>query len=393
MAAQTIILDSRLRSLAVLIPSLALVAWVASEAASEEFIVPILVMVGFIALVVFSVFVRSVRFETAVLNLLLVGYLVGNRGFADITVAKPFYPGEVCMAAILLAMASRYILMREVPDLSGTLARTILIFLALGAVRLAMDFQTYRMDALHDSAMVYYAVYFFFGRQMVLGQESRLLLEKCLKFSFVALVPIALVERLAPDLLLSNGYMTVFFQKDDLLATFAAVAVLILYTQPKMYRRAWLRTALILFYLVFVVNGITRSALVGLVIGSILLFVAGKRKFFVYPAVAAVLGLTLLGGFAVTMGGGRISEVDAATDKLFSIVDVTGTHEVRHGPRPVQIRHQRVPPRPLADVRGRDQRGLPGLRPRLRLRFRHRVHQRLPSWANSTTSARPTTST
>lgn len=325
--AQPVIIDSRLRSLMLLIPALFIVVWVASEAASEEFLVPILATVVFTAMVVFSVFVRSIRFETAVLNLLLVGYFVGNRGFADITVAKPLYPGEICMVVVLLAMTARYILTRELPDMSGTLARTILIFLVLGAVRLAMDFQTYRLDAVRDCAMVYYAIFFFFGRQMVVGQESKAVLEKCLRFSCLALVPIALAQRFAPELFINNGYMTVLFQKDDLLTTFAAVMVLFLYTRPHIYRLRWLRPVMILFFIAFVVNGITRASLVGLVAGSVPLLVAGKRKFLLYPVVAGALGVTVLAGFAVTWNDSQTAELDALSDKFYSIVDVTGTHQ------------------------------------------------------------------
>lgn len=325
--AQPFVMDSRFRSLLVLVPALILAVWIASEAASEEFLVPLIATIGFVSLVVFSVFVQSVRFETAVLNLLLVGYLVGNRGFAEITVAKPLYPGEICMVIVLLAMTARYILTRELPDFSGTLARTILIFLVLGAVRLALDFQDYRLDAVRDAAMVYYALYFFFGRQMAVSQGSRAVLEKCLKFSCIALVPISLAHRFAPGLLLNNGYMGLLFQKDDLLTTFAAVIVLILYTRPKMFRQAWPRIAMILFFIAFVFNGITRASLVALVAGSVPLLIAGHRKFMFYPVVAGVLGVTLLAGLTVTFEGGELTELDAVTDKFYSIVDFTGTHQ------------------------------------------------------------------
>lgn len=328
MAAQVTVLDSRLRSLAVLIPALILVIWVASEAASEEFIVPIVATVAFVGLVVFSVFVQSVRFETAILNLLLVGYLVGNRGFAEVTVAKPLFPGEICMILVLTAMAARYVVTRELPDLSGTLARTIIVFLFVGGVRLALDFQVYQLDAVRDSAMVYYAIYFFFGRQMSITPESRRLTEKCLKFSFLALVPISIILRYAPDLLANAGpFAVLLFQKDDLLTIFAVAAAFIIYTQPQLYKKAWLRTGLILFYIAYIFNGIGRASLVGLVFGSFLLLLAGKKKFLAYPAIAVALGLTVLAGLAVGFGNSNTADLDAVTDKIYSIVDFSGTHE------------------------------------------------------------------
>lgn len=326
--AQPFVMDSRIRSMAVFVPALILAVWIASEAASEEFLIPMVATIGFVGLVVFSVFVQSVRFETAALNMLMIGYLVGNRGFADITIAKPLYPGEVVMVAVILAIGARYILTRELPDFSGALARTILIFLILGGVRLASDYQTYRLDAVRDSAMVYYAVYFFFGRQMIKGEESRAVLEKCLKFSLLALVPISIIERVAPELFMSNGmFMTVLYQKDDLVTTFAAVMVFVLYTRPHIFRQRWLRPALIIFYIVFIFAGITRASLAGLAVGSVLLLIAGRRQFLVYPAVAGFLGVTVLAGFSVTFEGSQTTDLNATVDKLYSMVDFTGDHE------------------------------------------------------------------
>ena len=99
MAMQTLLWDSRIRSLAVLLPALGVMAWVASELASEEFIFPAVIVGLFVVLVMFTVFVKTIRFEAVVLCMLLVGYLVGNRGFADLAVVKPLYPGEMGMWA------------------------------------------------------------------------------------------------------------------------------------------------------------------------------------------------------------------------------------------------------------------------------------------------------
>ena len=77
-----------------MLPALGVVTWIASEVASEEFLIPGVILGVFCALVVFTVFVQTIRFEAAVLCLLLVGYLVGNRGFADLAVVKPLFPGD-----------------------------------------------------------------------------------------------------------------------------------------------------------------------------------------------------------------------------------------------------------------------------------------------------------
>ena len=322
---QTLLWDSRIRTLVVLMPAMGLLLWMASELASEEFLVPAAILSLFIVLVVFTVFVKTVRFEAIVLCLLLVGYLVGNRGFADLAVVKPLYPGELALCIISASMLFRFAIVRELPDFSGWYARVIFVYCGLGAIRLLLDYSTYHLDALRDSAMVYYAAFFFFGRQLVVRPESRRMLEKCLAFAFLALVPIAILERVAPDVLMSGPTYGLLFQKDDLLTGFAATAVFIIYTHPKMYRWHWVRASLILFYIVLVVSGIGRAALLALMVGSILMWLANRPKFFLYPVVAFLLGLTVLAGFAAGFGTSQTSSTGVMMEKFSSMTDFNST--------------------------------------------------------------------
>ncbi len=324
MAAQ-MILDSRARSLLVLLPALGIVMWIASELADGEFIVPLLTIMAFGAVVLFSVFVQTVRVEAAILNMLLVGYLVGNRGFAELTLAKPFYPGEVAMAIILVAMLIRYVLTRELPDLSGTLARLIVVFLALGAVRLAMDYQTYRMDALRDSAMVYYSLFFFLGRELVARYGARVMLERALRFSFIALVPVSLLARWFPEMF----QLVIFSQKDDLLTTFSALGIFVLYTRPNIYRMRWLRAMLIIYYISYIAVGISRAPLLAMLVGSVLLLIAGRGRFYWYFVVAFLLGMTALSGLSVTFGSASTTDPQVVLEKFESMVDITGDSRFR----------------------------------------------------------------
>ena len=328
MAMQTLFWDSRIRSLVVLLPAVGVMMWIASEVASEEFLIPGAILGIFCALVAFTVFVKTIRFEAAVLCLLLVGYLVGNRGFADLAVVKPLFPGELALAIIVVCTLFRFALTRELPDFSGWYARVIFAFCALGGLRLALDYPTYKLDAIRDSAMVYYAAFFFFGRQLVETPASKRMLEKCLAFSFLALVPLAIISRFRGEWLVWNGGFSPLFQKDDLLTTFAAVGVLIIYTRPKMYWN-WVRVALILFYIVLVVSGVGRAALAALMVGSVLMLIAGRNRFFLYPALAVVLGLTALAGLSASFGNSSTSDTSVLLEKVESMVDFTGERSYR----------------------------------------------------------------
>lgn len=327
MADSTLFQDNRVKIMIVMLPALALAMWIASAIATDSYTIPYLVVGGIVTAMLFSIFLRTVRVEAAVMCLLLTGYLVGNRGFADLSPFKPLFPGELTMMIIGTCLLMRFALTRELPDLSGWMARTILVYSVLGALRLALDYQVYRVDAIRDAAMVYYSIYFFFGRELEVRTSSRALLEGCLKFAFVALVPIAIVERFAPELifnLTSSGGFNPLFQKDDLLTTFAAAAVFILYTRPRMYRKNWFRVSLILFYLVFVVSGVGRASLAALAFGSVLLFVAGQKRFFVYPALGLMAGLILIASYAAGYGESQDSAPAMFVDKMSSMVDVSG---------------------------------------------------------------------
>ncbi len=307
-----------------LVPAMGVVLWIALELASEEFIYPLAILVPFVVLVTFIVVVKTIRFEAVVLCLLLMGYLVGNRGFANLALVKPLFPGEIGMVVISVCVLSRFAVTRELPDFSGWIARVIFLYCILGGVRLALDYKTYGMDAIRDSAVVYYSIYYFFGRQLLLNAESERLLENSLKFSFVAMFPISVVERLLPDLLLENNQFGLLFQKDDLLTSFAAVAVYMLYTRPGMFRFRWIRPALILYYIAFIISGVGRAAVLALVVTCPLVLLAGRTRFLLYPVAAMILGLAAAGGF-MTFGNAVGISPARFEEKVSSMVDITGT--------------------------------------------------------------------
>ena len=324
MANMTTLQDNRLKIFVVMLPALGLAMWIASQIADEDYMLPWLIMGGVTAALVFGVFLRTVRVEAVTLCLLLAGYLVGNRGFAELAPVRPLFPGELALMIIGTCLLMRFALTRELPDFSGWLARTILIYCLAGAIRLAFDYQTYRFDAIRDSAMVYYSVYFFFGRDLVKNAASKELLEKCLKVAFTVLAPIAFLQRFFPELFYSNGRFGLFYQKDDILTTFTAFAVFILYTRPKMYRWNWFRITLIMFYLIFVVSGVGRASLAALTFASVLLLVAGQKRFLVYPALGVLVGITLVATYLSGYGVAPDSAPATFVEKLVSMVDVSG---------------------------------------------------------------------
>ena len=324
--AQSILWDSRLKTLIVLLPALGILFWISGELADAEYYAPAAILAPFVAFVLIVVFVRTVRFEMIFLCVLVSGYLIANRGFADLAPVKPLYPGEIGIIVIAFSLLVRFVLTRESPDFSGWLAKAIMIFLALGALRLARDYGTYKMDAIRDSALVYYSVYYFFGRLLITTPHSEAFLEKCLKFSFVALVPVSLIERFFAEVL---GYVEqlgiAHAAKDDILTAFMVLSALFLYTRPNMFRNSWLRPLLILYYIAFAISGIGRAAVLALIVGSVPLLLAGRTRFLAYPAVAVALGLTVLTALSVGFGNSQTGDVAVLREKMMSMVDFSSS--------------------------------------------------------------------
>jgi len=105
--------------------------------------------------------VRPFRWFTPSLAVLLAGYLFFSRSFAYLTVpGLPVYPGEmVLVLGVVEAVRARKLIrarFRLTPPLKALAA-----FMALCAARLLVDLPTYRLDAIRDSAVWYYATYAF----------------------------------------------------------------------------------------------------------------------------------------------------------------------------------------------------------------------------------------
>ena len=125
-------------------------------------------------------FFRKQRMECLVLSFILAGNIIGNRGFAELSIVKPFYVGEICIATIGLLMAIRYLVTREPVSLNHPIGLVIIAYLACGVARCAFNVRTYQLDALRDLAIVYYSVFFFAAYNLALREDSARFLDTVL---------------------------------------------------------------------------------------------------------------------------------------------------------------------------------------------------------------------
>jgi hypothetical protein len=104
---------------------------------------------------------RPFRWFTPALGLLLVGYLFFSRSFAYLHIpGTPVFVGEIVLAiGVLEAVRLRP---PWIPIIrSSPILKALAAFMALCAVRLAIDLPEFGIDALRDSAIWYYGAYAF----------------------------------------------------------------------------------------------------------------------------------------------------------------------------------------------------------------------------------------
>ncbi|MCC5022733.1 MAG: hypothetical protein J6386_08025 [Candidatus Synoicihabitans palmerolidicus] len=100
---------------------------------------------------------------------LLVGYIIGNRGFAQFMLVPglPLLPGE--MGLVILAGLQVIERATAGPERRRLAFFDVLIltWIVIGSDRFLFDCSAYRFLALRDFAMVYYATFFFLAQTLV----------------------------------------------------------------------------------------------------------------------------------------------------------------------------------------------------------------------------------
>ena len=207
-----------------------------------------LLAVGFSAVIFWTLAERfgGARPEAWLLAAGLVGYIAGNRGFAQIQAlgVLPLFPAETILAVAVPALLVRLALKRVEPFRRDWLNTAILVWLVIGFCRLPVDFPRHGFLALRDFAMVYYAAFFFLGQAFASHGPSARLLQGAVTVGCLALPLLATAFRFFPEFFLNTltlrGVPLIFY-KDDLLATLFAAAYFWLWTRWEVRRvRLWL---------------------------------------------------------------------------------------------------------------------------------------------------------
>ncbi len=305
-----------------------------AELGQSSRMLPLVVAAGCIGIFIYVALFRTVRFEALILGFLLFGYVVGNRGFAQLTFRQdsPLYFGEVGMLICLGLVTARRALTRELVMPKAPLAYAIVAFLLIGAVRLYLDAVLLNTGsvvttAIRDSAAVYYALFFFIAYQIGKSVSAGKFVERALLAGFVLLIPVAALEIWSSELLSRltfHGYPIIQY-KGDLLATFLGIGAFYFFLTPtKGMTRVFFRICSLLS-LSLMLFPMSRAALSGFVCAALLLIMARRPQFLMYQIGIAITALFAIAFLQLSNIHFESDFFRNLSDRASSIIDFSGT--------------------------------------------------------------------
>lgn len=292
----------QLRNALVVLAAAGLAVWVGISLAQEKhFIASVVALISVWAVLAWT---RGPFAETWLLAFLVFGYVIGNRGFAQIMPVSglPLFLSELGLATAVTLVLLRGAQSRLLPVQHDWLNALLLLWFVIGTGRILWDVRVHGFVALRDFATVYYVFYFFVAQALARQATSRHLLQTTFLVTFATLPVTGMLSYAFPDFFLSNLLVSgvpLIFYKDDLLASFLFTGFIVLLPAPGLPWRGtvpW-RWLLAVASLVFGLTILSRASMVGLLLAIGWMAWAGRwRPFKVLTGVclAGLLGITIV---------------------------------------------------------------------------------------------------
>jgi O-Antigen ligase len=332
-------MSAAVRSIIIAVAGLIVALYFGALVGQGSWLLPATLAGAVILLGVYIVVFKAIRLESLILGFLIFGYIVGNRGFAQLTLTAhaPTYLGELGMLACLALLGVRMALKRERFIPRSKLSLAIVAFITIGLLRLWCDIFLHLSPAttvvtLRDAATVYYALFFFIAYRVGSSPVGRRLVENIILFACIALLPVFIIQFIAaPDLfnrITVRGFPLIV-QKGDLTATYLAFASFYFFLYPaRGIARLALRLFAVIFFLgIFVVTA--RAAIVGYLGAALLLIVARRPQFVLWQMGIGLIGFIVLSVLHFAGAGEQDAVYTKLADKIESIGDPFGTHKYR----------------------------------------------------------------
>lgn len=270
--------------------------WLGVEIAQQDLALPLLVIAT--AGVMIVVAIQPLPIPTLLLGGLIVGYIVGNRGFAQISLSErfPLLPAELVLLVSCSFLTLQSAWRRELPIRPDALNYAVLLWIVVGSVRLFFDVRAYGASALRDFAMVYYAVFFLLAQHAARSPRCRQFLLHCLAVSCVMLLVMQFLYQHFQDIFLSTltiRGIPIIFYKGDLAGLFMASGAVIFFVAFERERRWW-RLGLSLLLTGGAIATNNRALMVGIALVAVFLTLGGRWRFAATQAIAGVIACVVL---------------------------------------------------------------------------------------------------
>lgn len=304
---------------------LAIVAsvWLGSKIAQAELFWPALAAASLGAIAVTQF--QPLPIGTLLLGGALFGYIVGNRGFAQISVMGeiPLLPAEFVLLVAGGILVAQSAMRKELPVGRDSLNVSILVWAGLSSIRLYPDMKLFGVIALRDFATVYYAAFFFLAQKAGASAIERRYLNGCLLAGGVALLLVYPIYANFPDFfqdhLLIRGVPLIYF-KGDLLGTFLAASSVLAFARFEEKRsRAFLVLSLLMAGATMTTNN--RASMLGLAVPALVLALGRRPRFLAALSVSAVAGVLVL--FLASQVQGQKWESTPLHDMYERVVSLT----------------------------------------------------------------------
>jgi O-antigen ligase len=296
--------------------------------ANESYALAIIVSLA--ALWAFAEWMHGALPDAWLLAVALFGYIVGNRGFAQLQPigSLPLFPAEAVLMVALPMLILRLAQKRTHALWRDPLNIAVIVWVTFGAARLPLDISRHGFLALRDFATIYYALFFFIAQSFAQHVASSRLLRHALLAACTALPFGYVLTAIFPDFFLRQlvfrGAPLIYY-KDDLVAASFIAAFFLLLTVRDWPVRLRIVIAAAAFGSTFLINS-SRAALMGLLVTLLWWAVARRWTPWKFVAVAVPIGVVSLTLFALIKNEDfKQSRAFSLYEHVASMVDINGT--------------------------------------------------------------------
>ena len=270
------------------------------------------------------------RPEAWLLGAVLFGYLVGNRGFAQFSLASrlPLLPAEAALLVGVPAILFRAGFKQVAFVRRDALNLAILVWMVVATARLPIDWRRDGFLALRDFATVYYGSFFFLAQTMGSHPASLKLLRTAITAAAIVLPPLAIGFQRAPDFFISLTTVRgvpLIFHKSDLIATSLAASTFWLWTRWEETRhKIWLIPAGISLAAIAPMPS-PRAAMVATAFVTLIWWMARRRRIVALQLSVVLLAAATLPAVMLFKDNYRDTPIYSAYEHAISIFDFQGS--------------------------------------------------------------------